>query len=269
MRWGWIKERGPWMGLTFNYNMGRITTTELDELKQSLGLLVGVKFNNLTLPVEALGSFEPSQIGTIVGTLVDAMIPRMSDDVGLSKCERENGDRESYPDYKHSSEKRVELKLLYVDNPELKIKKPQTKREPSARLTEKVTTKNVDPKKDAMLLLAYRIERNGTPTTASPKIIDLGVFSMIELIEARDERMMKKGGRWFGDCEVPVVLSKKGKKKLKKNQPLDTSSYGHKESEGKDLNKDTNFGKLNRIPHKKLQAFIAKQGGKKVRYHLS
>lgn len=55
------------------------------------------------------------------------------------------GEREGYPDYKHSSGKRLELKLLYVDNPSLKMKKPPTPREPSARLTQKVTVKNVDP----------------------------------------------------------------------------------------------------------------------------
>jgi hypothetical protein len=40
------------------------------------------------------------------------------------------------------------------------------------------------------------------------------------------------------------------------------SAYGRKESEGKDFNEDTNFGKLKRIPHPKLQGFLA-------RYRLS
>ena len=31
------------------------------------------------------------------------------------------------------------------------------------------------------------------------------------------------------------------------NQAIDYSSYGRKENEGKDLNEDTNFGKLKRI----------------------
>src|ERR1039457_3654042 len=39
---------------------------------------------------------------------------------------------------------------------------------------------------------------------------------------------------------------------------LDTSSYGRKESEGKDFNEDTNFGKLKRIPHPGLQTFLRK-----------
>ena len=38
----------------------------------------------------------------------------------------------------------------------------------------------------------------------------------------------------------------------------DNRSYGRKESEGKDFNEDTNFGKLKRIPHPNLQAFLRK-----------
>ena len=40
------------------------------------------------------------------------------------------------------------------------------------------------------------------------------------------------------------------------NQPVDYSSYGRKENEGKDLNEDTNFGKLKRIPYAPLQRYI-------------
>ncbi|WP_288175448.1 hypothetical protein [Sporofaciens musculi] len=39
-------------------------------------------------------------------------------------------------------------------------------------------------------------------------------------------------------------------------QPVDYSSYGRKENEGKDLNEDTNFGKLKRIPYGPLQEYI-------------
>lgn len=53
-------------------------------------------------------------------------------------------------------------------------------------------------------------------------------------------------------------MSKIGKAKLAKKQPLDTTTYGQKEGEGKDFNKDTNFGKLKRIPHQPLQEFLAK-----------
>ena len=119
----------------------RMTDEQLAELKAQLRPLVGVEFTNLALPLPALEAFEPSQIGTIVGGLMDALLPHRTDipQVGLEKHEGILGDREGYPDYKHSSGLRVELKLLYVDNPRLKMKRPPTKREPSARLTQKVT----------------------------------------------------------------------------------------------------------------------------------
>lgn len=239
----------------------RITEKELAELKKQMQPLMGQRFTSLSLPVVSLEAFEPSQIGTIVGALMDAMIPHLPDmpHLGLLKYESIWGDREGYPDYTHSSGKRVELKLIYVDNPHLKMKKPPTPREPSARLTQKVTVKNVDPAKDAMLLIAYRIEPHPhNPEATHPTIIDLEVLSMIELVEARDKRMTDGRGRWFGTYETPTILSKRGKLKLKNGQPLDTSSYGRKESEGKDFNEDTNFGKLKRIPHPQLKAFLAK-----------
>lgn len=139
------------------------------------------------------------------------------------------------------------------------MKKPPTPREPSARLTQKVTVKNVAPANDATLLIAYRIEPDDEkPEAAVPRIIDLEVFSMIEIVEARDTRMTDAGGRWFGHYETPTIPSKIGKKKLKRGEALDTSTYGRKESEGKDFNEDTNFGKLKRIPQKDLQAFLRK-----------
>lgn len=243
----------------------RITAQELAELRHDLQPLLGSRFRSLRLPIVALEAFEPSQIGTIVGALMDAMIPRLNipdmdlPGVGLQKHGGILGDREGYPDYRQRSGKRVELKQLYVDNPDLKMKKPPTAREPSARITQKVTVKNVDPAKDAMLLVAYRIEPDDElPDAAVPRIVDLEVLSMIELVEARDARMEKCGGRWFGNYETPTILSKIGKQKLKKGQRLDTSGYGRKKSEGRDFNEDTNFGKLKRIPHPALQAFLRK-----------
>src|SRR5947209_118267 len=239
----------------------RITAEELADLKQQLMPLVGTQFTSLSLPVVALEAFEPSQIGTIVGSLMDALIPHLQSipQVGLLKHKGILGEREGYPDYKHRSGKRLELKLLYVDNPSVKMKKPPTPREPSARLTQKVTLKNVDPANDAMRLIAYRIEpQPKQPDAASPTIIDLEVLSMIELVEARDQRMTDGGGRWFGNYETPTILSKVGRAKVKQGVPLNTASYGRKESEGKDFNEDTNFGKLKRIPYPALQAFLAR-----------
>lgn len=242
----------------------RITKTQLAALDKAIRPLVGTQFTILSLPAIGIQALEPSQVGTIVGSLMDAYIPNLPDipKVGLTKHEGILKDREGYPDYKHSSGLRAELKLLFIDNPELKMKKPTTPREPSARLTQKVTVKNVDAAHDALLLIAYQLRpQPNHPDTVSPTIIDLAVFSMIELVEARDKRMTDGGGRWFGNYETPTVLSKLGKAKLANHKPLDTSSYGRKESEGKDFNEDTNFGKLKRIPHSELQAFLKKFRG--------
>lgn len=238
----------------------RIASEDLAELKEQLKPLIGQRFRSLSLPIVAIAAFEPSQVGTIVGSLMDALIPHLDiKGLGLEKHEGILGEREGYPDYKHESGKRLELKLLYVDNPDLKMKKPPTPREPSARLTQKVTVKNVDPELDAMLLIAYRIEVDDRNLdSAVPRIIDLELFSMIELVEARDKRMTDGGGRWFGNYETPTILSKIGQNKVSNGTALDTNIYGRKESEGKDFNEDTNFGKLKRIPYPKLQKFLTK-----------
>lgn len=239
----------------------RISEAELNELRAALRPLIGTQFTSLTLPTAALKAFEPSQIGTIVGSLMDALIPHLDDipQVGLEKHEGILGEREGYPDYKHVTGYRLELKLLYTDNPKLETKKPPTPREPSARLTQKVTFKNVNPSKDALLVIAYQLRpQPNDETKVSPTIIDFGVFSMIELIEARDKRMTDAGGRWFGNYETPTILSRIGRRKVAVEQALDITTYGRKESEGKDFNEDTNFGKLKRIPHTGLQAFLTK-----------
>jgi hypothetical protein len=239
----------------------RISKDELEKLSLALKPLIGTQFTSLTLPAPALKAFEPSQIGTIVGSLMDALIPYLPDipQVGLQKHEGILGEREGYPDYRHETGYRLELKLLYTDNLKLETKKPPTPREPSARLTQKVTLKNVDPAKDALLVITYQLRPHAdNETLASPTIVDFGVFSMIDLIEARDKRMTDAGGRWFGNYETPTVLSRSGKRKIAQHQPLDTTTYGRKESEGKDFNEDTNFGKLKRIPYTALQAFLSK-----------
>ena len=237
-----------------------LTEAQLVELRAQLQPLVGTQFTSLVLPALALGAFEPSQIGTIAGALMDALIPHREDlrEVGLEKHEGILGDREGYPDYRHASGLRAELKLLYVDNPALEMKRPSTPREPSARLTQKVTVKNVNAATDVMLLIAYQLQPGGSPDGVTPTIVDLEVFRMIELVTARDERLIQEGGMWFGNYETPCVLSIFGRRKRARGLPLDTTVYGRKASEGRDFNEDTNFGKLNRIPHPGLQAFIAK-----------
>jgi hypothetical protein len=247
-----------------------VSSEQLWQLRQSLMSLVGVQLPVLRLPVGALLGFEPSQIGTIVGTLMDACIPQSASilpendllsEIGLSKHEGILGDREGYPDYRHISGLRVELKLLYVDPIGLQMKSPPTLREASARLTQKVTLKNVDPAHDVLMVLAYQLGVNRyEPQIVSPTIIDIGLFPVIDCILARDKRLTERGGKWFGDYETPAVLSKSGKLKKKCGLPIDDSQYGRKASEGKDFNEDTNFGKLKRIPFKPLQEFLKKHG---------
>lgn len=239
--------------------MSNITPAELNRIADQLKPLVGVQFHSLALPTVALKAFEPSQVGTIVGTLMDALIPHLPNakTVGLEKAAGLLGEREGYPDYLHTSGSRFELKLIYVDNPKLELKRPPTRREPSARLTQKVTIKNVDSAKDAMLLISYQLQPSSENEDAvSPTIIDYRLLSMIDLITARDKRLTDAGGRWFGNYETPGVISKVGRSKLARGEKLDTSVYGRKESEGRDFNEDTNFGKLKRIPYGPLQTFI-------------
>lgn len=247
-----------------------IRDTELDDLAGALSPLRGLPIEVLRLPRSILAGFEPSQIGTIVGTLMDACIPQLSTllpdkeelaNVGLSKAEGILGDREGYPDYVHASGKRLELKLAYIDPIGVEMKRPPTRREPSARLTQKVTLKNVDPALDALLVIAYQLRAHGEePDIYVPTIIDLGVFSMIECIRARDFRLEEGGGRWFGDYETPAVLSRQAKRKVAAGEAVDASGYGRKESEGYDFNEDTNFGKLMRIPHEPLHLFLRRVG---------
>jgi len=242
-----------------------VTPLQIEELRNSLLPLIGAQFNILSIPQEILTAFEPSQIGTIIGTLMDACIPQLSkitdsdafNTVGLRKNVGILGDREGYPDYVHESGLRAELKLLFVDNPNIIMKKPPTPREPSARLTQKVTFKNVMPDKDLLLVIAYSLMESKTkPGFYSPSIIDFELFPVYECILARDRRMYNSHGGWFGTFETPTILSKKGKQKLARGQDIDYSSYGRKEDEGKDLNEDTNFGKLKRIPFLPLQNYI-------------
>ena len=252
--------------------MSQVAPEELEQLRVALAPLIGASFSVLKLPRVILAAFEPSQIGTIAGTLLDACLPELhlllpEDDllkeVGLVKHEGLIGEREGYPDYKHEAGKRLELKLLYVDPVGVVMKKPPTPREPSARLTQKVTVKNVVPETDVLMVVAYQLQPSSEQADLySPTMIDIGLFPMIECIRARDHRLTEGGGKWFGDYETPAVLSKRGRAKVAKEIKPDYSAYGRKESEGYDLNEDTNFGKLKRIPYRPLQEFLRKHGAK-------
>lgn len=251
--------------------MDRVTDAEIAELRTSLANLIGVRVDVLRLPRTVLKAFEPSQIGTIAGTLMDACIPELpkllkNQNVdlvpsGISKHEGILGEREGYPDYRHDSGLRIELKLLYKDPQGVKMKTSPTPREASARLTQKVTLKNVNPKTDVLMVLAYEmVQQPHDPDLFSPTIIDVGLFPMIDCILARDDRLTRSGGKWFGDYETPCVPSKIGRHKLKRGETLDETTYGRKKGEGKDFNEDTNFGKLKRVPYKPLQLYLKKHG---------
>ncbi len=238
--------------------MRKIATAALDALRQSFAPLIGLKISWLSIPNQALVGFEPSQIAVIVNTLLDGILPQIEllatdpenaerlKKSGLSKSPGIIGEREAYPDYVHVSGRRVELKGLFIDNPDLKLKRPPTRREPSARLKENITLDKIDPENDALLIAAVQLrEEDGY---CYPFIIDIGVFFMIECIRARDKRLAESGGKWFAG--VPKVISKSGLRKQARGEKLTARDY----------KKDTNFGKLKRIPYPPLQEFLRRHG---------
>ena len=247
---------------------GPITNADaLTSLEEALKPLCGTTVDYLKLPAEMGMEIEPSQVGTIVGTLTDLLLPRIALEkgIGLKKAVSFGGtlgEREGYPDFQHDDAGyRIELKGAFRDNANVKMKKPPTPREPSARLTQKVTEKNVDADRDALLVLVYELEpRRDDPSLLSPTIVNLGLFPVIECVRARDARMTSGGGRWFGDYQTPTILSAIGKKNLRAGIALDLQNYGRKKDEGRDFNEDTNFGKLKRIPYRPLQEFLRDNG---------
>ena len=239
--------------------MTDITENELEPLRRAFAPLVGLRITWLSIPGGALVGFEPSQIAVIVNTLLDGILPQIqflaSDQenaarlasIGLSKAPGVIGQRETYPDYVHVSGCRVELKGLFVDNPELALKRPLTDREPSARIKENVTMDVIDPANDALLVAAVQL-RPDEAGHCSPYVTDIGVFSMVECVRARDASLAERGGRWI--TGVPKVVKKSSMGKLKARKRLRNS----------DFEKDTNFGKLKRIPYPPLQDFMCKHG---------
>ena len=239
--------------------MADITPLELESLRKVFQPLIGLKINWLSIPNKALPGFEPGQIAVIVNTLLDAILPQIEHlatdaenakrlrGIGLSKAPGIIGQREGYPDYVHASGKRVELKGLFVDNADLPMKRPPTAREPSARLKENVTMDVIHPENDALLLAAAQLKEDESGD-CSPYIIDIGVFSMVECVRARDASLKNRGGLWFDG--VPKVVKKSSEGKYAAGKRLAASDY----------EKDTNFGKLKRIPYQPLQDFMRKHG---------
>lgn len=239
--------------------MTDITQNDLESLRVAFAPLIGLRITWVSIPSGALVGFEPSQIAVIVNTLLDAILPQIEflatdnenaaklSGVGLSKAPGVIGQRETYPDYVHVSGKRVELKGLFVDNPDLSLKRPPTDREPSARLKENITMDVIDPANDALLVAAVQLREDETGK-CSPCITDIGVFSMVECVRARDRSLSERGGRWIGN--LPKVVKKTSVTKFKAGNQLQDS----------DFEKDTNFGKLKRVPYAPLQEFMRKHG---------
>ena len=230
---------------------------QVEQLKAEFEPLIGLRIDWLALPESVLPGFEPSQIAVIVNTLLDAALPQLKllqvqdpdnkkrlEEVGLSKFRGLIGERESYPDYLHKSGFRVELKGLFVDNPALRLKRPPTPREPSARLKENVTTNDVVADKDVLMVAAVQLQE--FDHVCYPVITEVDLFPMLECINARDGRLLKGGGRWKDG--QPQVVKTTSQAKRRKGQPLSDEDYA----------KDTNFGKLNRIPYQPLVAMLLK-----------
>ena len=71
---------------------------------------------------------------------------------------------------------------------------------------------------------------------------------MVECVRARDRSLNERGGRWIGN--LPKVVKKTSMTKFKAGNRLQDS----------DFEKDTNFGKLKRVPYAPLQQFMRKHG---------
>lgn len=79
---------------------GPITTEDaLKSLTEALHPLCGVQVKYLQLPTDLALQIEPSQVGTIVGTLTDLLLPRIAleQGIGLTKVAGILGDREDIP----------------------------------------------------------------------------------------------------------------------------------------------------------------------------
>ncbi len=236
-----------------------ISPAQLEQLRLEFAPLTGLRIDWLALPEKVLPGFEPSQIAVIVNTLLDAALPQLKllevqepenrerlEQVGLTKSRGLIGEREAYPDYLHKSGFRVELKGLFVDNPALVFKRPPTPREPSARLKENVTTKEVVADKDILMVAAVQLQE--LDRVCYPVITEIGLFPMIECIRARDSRLISGGGRWHGS--QPQVVKKTSQAKHRRGEPMSDDDYA----------KDTNFGKLNRIPYPPLVVMLLRYG---------
>ena len=105
---------------------------------------------------------------------------------------------------------------------------------------------NVNPSRDLLMLAAVQLQE--IDGVCYPVIIDIGVFPMLDCIRARDNRLTNGGGRWHNG--VPQVVKRSSMRRYQQGLPLTDD----------DFEKDTNFGKLKRIPYLPLQDFMRMHG---------
>lgn len=245
-----------------------ISKESISYISSKLQPLIGMRVPSLALPKDALINMEPGALGTLAGSVIDAALPDLGcyglKDVGLKRSPGHAGQRASYPDYTiPGSTLRAEHKALYVAplSDHVTMNVPPTPREASGRIKENIRIETIDAENDALIISVYRFDPQADkPEIFSPKIIDVGVFPMIEIVRARDYDFNMRGGLWFDNGETPAVVSKQGQAKLARGERLNKKSYGNKKNGGCDYNKDTNFGKLERIPYKPLHELLKKHG---------
>lgn len=207
-----------------------------ERAREELSFLPGFKLEYLRLPSESVTNFEPSQLSVIVHTMFDAVIPTVAkEESSLTKCASFDHEREKYPDYEFKDlDARLELKGFLNEDASMPMKETRAKREPSARFRE--GPPEVEPKNDLLFIVAWHLEDNAG--TAEVEIDNFLILPAVDVALARDEYLLEREGH-FEEDHRPMRL-KRGK------DGGDPSHYAY----------DDNFGKLNRIPHPDLEAFL-------------
>lgn len=209
---------------------------KLVEARDALSFLPDQKLEYLRLPSESIIQFEPSQISVIVHTMFDAVIPNIEDeDNPIRKYRSFEHNREKYPDYEIPDiAVRLELKGYLDEKRSMPMKETRANREPSARFRE--GPNEIEPANDLLFVAGWRIvDEDGF---AQVQIANSLLLPAVDVAIARDEYLLERGGR-FEEDHRPM--------RLKRNKSGDDPSH---------YAFDDNFGKLNRIPHPDLQAFL-------------
>lgn len=220
----------------FGYEKRRNVDDKVAAAREELSFLPGYELEYLQLPTESITNFEPSQLSVIVHTLFDAVIPILAEEESsLTKCNTFDHQREKYPDYEFEDlDARLELKGYLFEERSMPMKETRARREPSARFRE--GPEEIEPMNDLLFVVAWHIEDNDG--AAMVKIDNYLLLPAVDVAIARDEYLIERGGKFIGDHR-PMRLKR-----------------GATGDEPDDYALDDNFGKLNRIPHPELQAFL-------------